>query len=740
MVAPTFINTSFEDDGTGDPMSPEGWTATETYTVKEGSDWGPAVPGEGAETFEDGWSIDYPRVLATTTGAFNIPDKATLQVSVESGTAELIVFDAANFVDISEASASEVAAEINSQATGFVAEVALGRVLLKATPFEPAKSLQVVGVSSAQAVAALGLPVVFTAFAGSGIDLEPADLQGGTVETFEGAWSGHKAKVATLNKAPFALADTWELNVKINDISQTVTFNAGDFSDITQATASEVAAVLTAQLTAVNGTASGLADESIGEVTLQSNQTGYSPITKKPSSVEITGDNQSGAVIAALAFNPVSFVVPDSGAYHTTLPSQTSALWSTTADQVEGFEREWPDNENFTWILTKDTIDIISVQAGYTYRLVLSNQEGSGIGSVTEEFEVTATLGQTVTNIATLLANDLSTNSTLVTATSATGRVTIARVDTRTRLFFTLTVEDSTGTSVQDAAVVGAAITDPAIDAAQFSSQDFEDFENDWDNNDPDWVWNFYNERLQFDSSFVPNIEYTLSITIDTGTLETRTYTALSSQTATANDAAQAIGAVLDADPDFDHTTSTSGGIIWVRTDSRMKISVSGSHPSMKLGADDTLASASRAQFRNEGLLFLTFDYESFEPEDGEFFGTNAQFQYRVEINNGAPVAGVYTITIQGQPFSYTAGGADSNNTIAQNLRQSITLAGGPFGVEAGGSDNNVDIRSISVPVTPSEDIGVEVDAPATAVVDAIDPAVSESKNWTWSGFLRTLP
>ncbi|MEM4260972.1 MAG: choice-of-anchor Q domain-containing protein [Candidatus Woesearchaeota archaeon] len=64
------------------------------------------------------------------------------------------------------------------------------------------------------------------------------------------------ASLGTGNYEPFALVDGWSLNVIVNGVAQVLTFHSADFSDISAATADEVAAVMNRDLKHVRATSS----------------------------------------------------------------------------------------------------------------------------------------------------------------------------------------------------------------------------------------------------------------------------------------------------------------------------------------------------------------------------------------------------------------------------------------------------------------------------------------------------
>ena len=108
-----------------------------------------------------------------------------------------------------------------------------------------------------------------------------------TIKTPVSGWSA-KAAIETLGSGPFTLADGEDLILSIDeDANDAVTFNTGDFADITNATAAEVAAVIS---TALTGKASAI--DAGGKVRVTSDTDGSG------SSVQING----GTAAAALGF------------------------------------------------------------------------------------------------------------------------------------------------------------------------------------------------------------------------------------------------------------------------------------------------------------------------------------------------------------------------------------------------------------------------------------------------------
>ncbi len=117
----------------------------------------------------------------------------------------------------------------------------------------------------------------------------------GTIDTIVTPISGWSAAAAvnTANSEPFSLADAQTLEVQIDGgATQTVTFSTGDFVDIGNATAQEVADAINADITG------GAAEDALGEVRLTSDTEGTG------SSVQIVG----GTANPALGF-PTTLVV-----------------------------------------------------------------------------------------------------------------------------------------------------------------------------------------------------------------------------------------------------------------------------------------------------------------------------------------------------------------------------------------------------------------------------------------------
>lgn len=96
--------------------------------------------------------------LATQTFPAALSNGSTLQIAVDGGAAQTITFNSADFANIGAATADEVAAVMNAQATGVTASVVDGRLVVSSNNEGTSSSLVVTDGAGSPA-AAIGLPL-----------------------------------------------------------------------------------------------------------------------------------------------------------------------------------------------------------------------------------------------------------------------------------------------------------------------------------------------------------------------------------------------------------------------------------------------------------------------------------------------------------------------------------------------------------------------------------------------------
>lgn len=238
MVANTFENLSFELGGPGDdPAEPDGWSSAVVLVGTDVAAWDFSPSVKPWEDFETGWSAVLPNVLLSREQFFNLVDGSTIQVSVNGGAAQVVTFNAIDFGSISLATAAEVAAVITAALAGASASAVDGRVRLEGAAVTD--TVEIVGpVTDANDV--LGFPYVRT---------EP--------------------RVLVSAQEPFTLRDGDTLSLEAAGALVTVQFVAGDFTDIANASASEVKTVIDA---AIGGSVT--TDTQLGRLVLSTNPFG----------------------------------------------------------------------------------------------------------------------------------------------------------------------------------------------------------------------------------------------------------------------------------------------------------------------------------------------------------------------------------------------------------------------------------------------------------------------------------
>ena len=154
---------------------------------------------------------------------FTLADGQTLLVEVDEGAAQTVLFENADFGDITNATAAEVAAVITTDLAGAAAIDASGKVRIESDTNGTGSSIRVVGGTAAPALGFSQRPI-------RGFNHRfPAQLLSGNAETY-------------------ALVNGYNLFLRVDGGStQTISFLTGEFVDINNATAVEVANVITSK-------------------------------------------------------------------------------------------------------------------------------------------------------------------------------------------------------------------------------------------------------------------------------------------------------------------------------------------------------------------------------------------------------------------------------------------------------------------------------------------------------------
>lgn len=291
-----------------------GWSSNESYVfvfVGVGTDLDVAIfdqslasDPEGVEDFDEGW-LNWPVYLfafptdsppaafgnatfveSTNPSPFALSNGDTLELTTELGTA-------------SSNAVSAIGAAIAGTAV-FPAATIAGAAYpfrLEADDFDPI----IVDLAGATTVASAVAIINAATQAAWGVDVA---VDSGTTLDFESPTAGsasfvrvteiEPAKSITTNAAPFALSNGWTVTIEVDGgAGQLVTFNSGDFGDISNANAFEVAEVITAQLTGARALALYGAVRIVSE-------------TLSGSSIEVTG----GTAVAALGLNTTLYESP----------------------------------------------------------------------------------------------------------------------------------------------------------------------------------------------------------------------------------------------------------------------------------------------------------------------------------------------------------------------------------------------------------------------------------------------
>ncbi len=213
-----------------------------------------------------GWTAQ-AAITSLNTETFTLANNETLLVEVDQGSAQIVTFLTADFADITNATAAEVAAKIDSSLTGAGAAAVSTAVRITSDLDGSGSAIRITGGTGAEAL-------------------------GFTQAEFKGFNNDTPAQTLNGNAEPYVLVDGQTLTVVVDGGStQTVTFNTGDFVSIGAATATEVAKVITTDLTGAVGY------EVSGKVQIESLIVGVN------SEIEVTG----GTANPVLGFQEVAF-------------------------------------------------------------------------------------------------------------------------------------------------------------------------------------------------------------------------------------------------------------------------------------------------------------------------------------------------------------------------------------------------------------------------------------------------
>ena len=156
---------------------------------------------------------------------FPLVNGQTLEIQVDEGSTQTVTFVTGDFADIGNATAQEVADAIVAATTGLSAIDANGEVRIYSDTDGAGSAVQVVGGTANPAL-------------------------GFTHELFKGFNPSESAKVICGASEPYSLSNGETLFVKVDGgTSQQVDFETGDFADIGNALAREVAAVIDQDVT-----------------------------------------------------------------------------------------------------------------------------------------------------------------------------------------------------------------------------------------------------------------------------------------------------------------------------------------------------------------------------------------------------------------------------------------------------------------------------------------------------------
>lgn len=632
--------------------------------------------------------VDY--IIESDVQTFNLTDGDTLLVAIDGGAPQTATFNTADFTDITQATAAEVAAVITTDVTGSAVSTVSGRVRIESSTARA--SVQMVGGTAQQI---LGFPALIDSFIGVGYDLDFAEFpEGGTdnEEPFETEWSGRAAALTTREKETYTLSDGMTLQVKVDSGSpQTATFNTADFNNIAQATAAEVAAVLNTDITGATATY----EEGV-DVTLTSDYVGYL------SKLEIVGGTAETALdfpSSATIYGNSDWIGPDDEAavFDSYL---TLAEFDTSPEQHEDFEEDW-NQTGWAWDFGFIAFFFEIFRSG-TYTLKIEAPEYNG--GISETYTQT---GTDLNSMLTAFAADITTSSEIATATNDNPALTITPDPSAANIRLKLTVVSVPTTPLPAYVFVAVEKEPSSLTFANFDTgtpEAVEDFEEEWSDNE-NFAWSL--------SSVVSIVN-----AVDASTYRIRID-------------GYNCDYVSSVPPD---TPSSIAASLAPLVHARPNVSAAAVGTDITITQDDD---------------DVPFDMDVFPPNAGDMtsnealwdgpviadewedFATLAAWQKRIRVNNAT--TGAYTATIDGHDIVYNAGGGDTTITIASGLADAINNH--TVRVDAEASVNTILLQSDRfVPAIFS----LAVEAPTPGYIEVELPDAGEL--WTGDFLLNTIP
>lgn len=479
-------------------------------------------------------------------------------------------------------------------------------------------------------------------------------------EDLEEGW-GSLTAVATLisnGTEPFSLADGQTLAIDVDAAGvQTAIFNTGEFADITNATAAEVAAVIQAEITAPSVTA----DAVNGQVRVRSDTVGLGSSllvtggTANPDLkfltelIDITGNENFSAVFTGTELTAASYNAPPQ-----------------VADDFDDFEVQWA---GLAAALTTTRKETYNLTVAGTVLIAVD-------GGTPQTFTINAMdYADPANALATELRDALNAQITGATATALVGVDVTLTSDT---VGFGSKLEITGGTSELEVGFPSLRLIEGneafsftlgAITVALYdtATEGFEDFEEDWSSNQA------FIFVLVPDNVFILNARTgTYSITINGETFTEPATVPPDTPTSIAT----ALAATITASSSFASATGILEAVRILPLDSRTQLTITASGP---LTGDVVVGSEAG------GPVITVASYDSGSPEDFEDFEeewlSNESFVFFLTTPGFVVVnaqAGEYDSIINGVSHPFTATGMDTITDIRDGLVTAVNAGTEP--------------------------------------------------------------
>jgi hypothetical protein len=702
----TFQNVNFEL-GSIDPMNPPYWTASFTYTFEEISAFNSqiAFPSTAYESFE----LGYTQGLVTSPQpSWSLTSGETINYKVNGGAIQTYVVPAGI---PPQPTATGLAASITTLAPLLEAYASGDNVYIVLETNSQGATLEILATSTATSLALspgvyLQEDNSFFLYSFSSLDTQASSFSSGAYqdskEAFSAQWSELSADFVTPLSESFIFSGGETLELTVDDFTlvapptYTVTFTAG--TKTAQDVADEVNAV---------------SSPAVVSSALPSGQVKLSCPGDYRKSLRVGGTSTSILGLDAVSPNPV--VVKGTEDFTLELLTTNSALFSAfeggapTSNPYEDFESEWPDNQDYMYVLTTRTITYNTVDPYQTYNATVNGS--------TVSYE--AAVGDTPSDVASAIASKINALSGF-TSTSSVGEVSLAPADERNR------VDYSANEPLNSDVVVGAKEDSAKISFAVFTgSKPEEDFEAQWLNNE--------NDKRVFTSQGVA-IEDAVASTDYTVTINGVNFTHTSNPPVIIPSferqaIAQALALLIDG-------TAVPGGVLgttYVAMASDFSITVSPPSAVLDISVDGPDGHMVVFAGDASGLLGRAIFDNGTASDEEDFILPVDPVQKKVDFQNAS--VGVWEISTFGQTFFVdNTSGTLSVTDIRDSFVNQISIGS----IELDAFSEASDVMGLRSSRVPPANFEISVKSPNPPLDFTLENANTD-KQWAYDGTLTSL-